>query len=38
VCIPKTDNTERICEDYEVTINQWLEVDHAGLVDKADRG
>jgi hypothetical protein len=30
-CILKTDSTVRICEDYKVTINLWLEVDQYPL-------
>lgn len=31
VCIPKTDNTVRICGDFKGTINLWLEVDQYPL-------
>lgn len=36
MCILKTDSTVRICGDYKVTINPWLEVDQYPLPKTQD--
>lgn len=36
VCLPKTNGDVRICGDYKVTINPWLEVDKYHLPKTQD--